>query len=341
MQPVQMNKRKTKLEKQLLAKSQEAFVMGLEIFNKPTLKYRVEGFTFFICNAWELLLKAELIKRFGSKSIYYKDNKDRTISLSDAIKKIFTNEKDPLRRNLDKIIELRNTSTHFITEEYGIIYAPLFQACVINYRNKMFEFASIDVAENIPDNFLTLSINIGDFSDDSIKTKYDSELARKLISRRNDLALLEKEENNPKFSISIRQEIYITKNKKTADLTVSIAKDTDSKVRILKELKDPSNTHNYAFSNVVDAVNERLLSEKIPFSYIPKSTNITRNRFNKSDLNLFIRFYGLKDDKKYAYAHKTDGHEPTYSYSPKIIDFIIEQIKNDPSGIIDKIKENM
>ena len=334
-----MTKKATpKLADQLVAKSQEAFIMGLEVFNKPTLKYRVEGFVFFICNSWELLLKAAMIEKYGKESIYYKDNKDRTISLSDAMKKIFTNEKDPLRKNLEKIVELRNTSTHFITEEYGIIYAPLFQACVLNFRNKMFEFFNIDVAENIPDNFLTLSINIGDFSDESINAKYDQELAKKLISRRNDLAILEKEENNPKFSISIRQDIYITKNKKNADLTVAFAKESDSKVRVVKELKDPSNTHNFAFSNVVKSVNDRILSEKIPFSYITKSTGVERNTFNKSDLILFMNFYGLKNDAAYSYAHKTEGHDPTYSYSPKIVDFIVEQIKKDPQGIIDTLK---
>ena len=31
----------------LLEKSTEAFIMGLEIYNKPTIKYRVEGFSFF------------------------------------------------------------------------------------------------------------------------------------------------------------------------------------------------------------------------------------------------------------------------------------------------------
>ena len=192
------------LVQQLRQKSREAFVMSLEVFNKPTLKYRVEGFVFFVCNAWELMLKAEIIKRDDIEAIYYKDNKERTISLSDAVKRIFTNEKDPLRKNLSKIIELRNTSTHFITEEYGLIYAPLFQACILNFRNKMNEFHEIDVAEDIPDNFLTLSINVGDFSDESIRAKYAPELAKKLIERRNDLALLEQQEDNPKFSISIR-----------------------------------------------------------------------------------------------------------------------------------------
>ena len=47
----------------LIEKSKEAFAVAIEIYNKPTIKYRVEGFSFFICNAWELMLKAYLIKK--------------------------------------------------------------------------------------------------------------------------------------------------------------------------------------------------------------------------------------------------------------------------------------
>ena len=38
------------IQEKLLEKSKEAFVMAIEIYNKPTIKYRVEGFSFFICN---------------------------------------------------------------------------------------------------------------------------------------------------------------------------------------------------------------------------------------------------------------------------------------------------
>ena len=59
------------IKQRLTEKSIEAFIMGLEIYNKPTIKYRVEGFSFFICNAWELMLKAHMINKFGEDSIYY------------------------------------------------------------------------------------------------------------------------------------------------------------------------------------------------------------------------------------------------------------------------------
>ena len=118
--------RKNELTNNMLNKSKEAFALAIEIYNKPTIKYRVEGFSFFICNAWELMLKAYIIKIEGQTAIYYKDKPNRTISLSECLRKIFTNNKDPLRLNLEKIIELRDTSTHFITEEYEMVYIPLF-----------------------------------------------------------------------------------------------------------------------------------------------------------------------------------------------------------------------
>lgn len=121
------------LERRLKDKAIEAFLLAIEIYNKPTIKYRVEGFSFFIINAWELLLKSYIIRRDGNKAIYYKDNHGRTLSLENCIKKVFTNEKDPLRINLERIIELRNTSTHFITPEYESLYLPLFQANVDNF----------------------------------------------------------------------------------------------------------------------------------------------------------------------------------------------------------------
>ena len=40
-----------KLEDRLLNKAKEAFVMAIELYNKPTIRYRVEGFSMFICNA--------------------------------------------------------------------------------------------------------------------------------------------------------------------------------------------------------------------------------------------------------------------------------------------------
>ena len=88
----------TKLIDTLVKKSIEAFLLGLEIYNKPTIKYRIEGFSFFMINAWELMLKAELIKR--GQDIYFKDDSERTISVSSTIAKIYSDKNTKIRLNL-------------------------------------------------------------------------------------------------------------------------------------------------------------------------------------------------------------------------------------------------
>ena len=129
----------------LTEKSIEAFILGLEIYNKPTIKYRIEGFSFFIVNAWELMLKATLLQR--GESIYFPDKPDRTLSVENVIRKIYTDKNTRIRLNLEKIIDLRNISTHYITEDYEIKYAPLFQACVLNFVNEIQRFHNIDITK--------------------------------------------------------------------------------------------------------------------------------------------------------------------------------------------------
>lgn len=103
----------------LLEKSKEAFALAVELYNRPTLKYHAESCSIFLCNAWELMLKSYIIHKCGIDEIYYDDG-DKTIALADCLKKVFTNDKDPLRINMAELIRFRNTNTHFITDEYEI-----------------------------------------------------------------------------------------------------------------------------------------------------------------------------------------------------------------------------
>ncbi|WP_423201999.1 DUF3644 domain-containing protein [Lactococcus petauri] len=325
------------LSNKLVEKSIEAFIMGLEIYNKPTIQYRVEGFAFFICNSWELMLKAKMINDFGENSIYYPDKPDRTIDLSRAVKKIFTNNKDPLRLNIEKIISLRNMSTHFITDDYERIYAPLFQACVTNFSNKLLEFHSRDITDEIPQNFLTLSLSLSELTDVDIRAKYTPEIAEKFIIQRNELMVSEQQVRNPKFAISIEQNLYITKNKDEAQFLVAVDRNADAKGTIIKEMRDPSNTHNYGFKTLLDAVNNKIELQKIDFQYKNSSGEI-RKIVTTNDLTLFIKFYDMKQDPRYSYLHVI-GKSNSYSYSNAALDFIVGAIKKEPHDIIEKLKK--
>lgn len=321
------------LEEKLINKSTEAFILGLEIYNKPTIKYRIEGFSFLVCNAWELMLKSHLCKTRGQKSIYFKDSFDRTISLEKCIELVFTNNKDPLRINLEKILSLRNISTHFITEDYESVYAPLFQACVLNFTNKLMDFHSIDITIHIPQNFLTLSAKISALTDEQIRIKYTPELAEKLIIDRNEVELLSKEHND-RFSINIKQNFYITKNEKDSDFKISVSRDAEAKGKIIKEIQNPGNTHKYSFNHLVKEVNKQLKRYEIPFSHSSKDNK--RDNFNRNDLLLFIDFYDMKGKKQFAFKHII-GNSSRYSYSFQAANFIVEEIKKNPDNIITHI----
>lgn len=316
------------IKQKLVDKSIEAFIMGLEIYNKPTIKYRIEGFSFFICNAWELMLKAELLNR--NEDIYYSDKSGRTLSLEPTIKKIYSDKNTRVRLNLEKIIELRNISTHFITEDYEAKYAPLFQACVLNFVNEIKRFHNIDISNYISQNFLTITANYEPLSNEQIRLKYPPEIAERFIQQSNQIDVLTQEYDSDKFAIPIKQNLYITKKKDEADFVIAMASESPNKVAIVKELKDPANTHKYTFNNVIAVVNNRLSKSNIKLGY--------KNGFNSYVLNLFIEFYDIKSDNKYSYKHSL-GNSTSYTYSERLIDFIINEIKKNPDGFVESLKK--
>lgn len=317
-----------KLKNKFIEKSIEAFILGLEIYNKPTIKYRIEGFSFFICNAWELMLKAELLNR--QIPIYYKDNESRTLSLENVVKKIYSDSNTRIRLNLEKIIELRNISTHYITEDYELKYAPLFQACVINFTNELLRFHNQDITQHIAQNFLTISASYEPLSNEEIRIKYPAEIAGKFIQQANEIDILSNEYNSDKFSIGIKQNLFITKKKKEANFTVAICKESENKVAIIKDPKDPSQTHKYSYANVITVVEERLKKQNIKLNY--------KKSFNQYVLNLIIDFYKIKDEQKYAYCHKI-GNSTHYTYSEQFIEFILIEIKKDPYNFVESLKK--
>ena len=321
------------LVERLLDKSKEAFAMAIELYNKPTIHYRVEGFAMFICNAWELMLKAHMLKEKGSKSIYYKDNADRTLSLENCIQKVFTNNKDPLRLNLEKIVELRNTSTHFITEDYEMVYVPLFQACILNFNEKMMAFHQIDMTKIIPQNFLSLSVSMKALSESEIVAKYPEEIAKKILDMKNNVDALSIENNNAKFAIRIDHYHYITKNKDKATSFVKIDNTADANVKIIKELKDSNNTHNLTAKACITKIKERLTKDHVELYY---NGNIVK--FSSFHFINYCKYFNIKENERFCYIHKQFS-QPQYSYSLQTIEFIIDELEKNPKHILDNIKK--
>lgn len=322
----------------LKEKSQEAFLLAVELYNRPTIRYRVEGCAFFLCNAWELLLKAFITERDGERAIYYSDKPGRTLSLEDCVRRVFTNDKDPLRLNLSKVIDLRNTSTHFIVEEYEGIYAPILQACVENYDEKARELLGIEISDLIPENYLVLSVRRNDASIEECRARYSPEVINRMIDARSGVLSSADVDGNRRYACTYTTELRLTK-KKGADLTVRVSSDSDTPVSIVKQLIRPQDKYPFRTKAVIEQVNRRM--ERDGVTILLNGEVKGNGNFTSSDFQLFVSAYGMKDDARYSTNTAMAGEQPWYAYSQQCIDDIYAQIKRDPEGVIGNLKARL
>ena len=123
-----------------LKKAVAALVSAVEIYNKPSFKYREESFSILAINGWELLLKAKILKDSDgdlksllvyetrktkkgspSKKKFLKKNRSgnaHSISLNaciDALDSSPTKLPKEVKTNLTALVEIRDNSIHYVT----------------------------------------------------------------------------------------------------------------------------------------------------------------------------------------------------------------------------------
>ena len=289
----------------LVNKSNEAYLMSIEIINKPTINYRTEGFCFFICNAWELILKAYLIKKENKiEIIYYKGDISRTIGLIECINKIFTSTTDLTKLNLDFIRKLRNLATHNVISEYDYKYAPIFQKCLQNYikfRNNNFE-DTIFSSTSTP--FVSLVTN----PESNVSSHLSLNPKAKTIMENLDASIKSNVEN-------ISQVVTLLNVKKIsdADFTYSIDNESENieKVKIIEKAKNVEITHPYSTSEIVEIIKDNI-----------EQTFLKQYTFNSHYFHQFVKDELIKDNQLYCYIHKV-GNTRTYTYSIKLLEFFV------------------
>lgn len=233
----------------LLKKSEEAYLMSLEIINKPTINYRTEGFCFFICNAWELLLKAYLIRKSNNiSSINFKDDSSRTIGLDECVDKVFTSTTDKTKSNISFIRNIRNKATHLILPEFDFLLAPAFQRCLTNY-NKFFkkQFSDFNLNEKVTP-FISL-VNPGDNQDVS-----------SLLLNPANLVLYDKLKNELDSDDTLVQTLRLvsTKKESDADIKYAVVKDGGENAKFINVPKDIEITHPYTTQEIIKKISETI-----------------------------------------------------------------------------------
>lgn len=306
-----------RITRDLLHRSQQAFTLALEIFNKPTIQYRIEGFCFFFINAWELLAKARLIDTSGKESsIYYSKKKgqpQRSLSIRDAILRVIPNEKDPVRRNIEKVAEIRDKAMHLLVPEMEAIYGGLFQAGVLNYVDYLRTWFKRTIGDRATPPLLSLVWDLKDLEPQIIRKRYGESVLKFLQEQRADLQDEENKMEDRKFSISIEYKLVLTKKPKEADISLGAGPGGAITGQIIEVPKDVSVTHPYTQKPAVLQI-QKSLGAEVSFTTFDFQAILHKENIKKAD-------------SSFHYLLRQTG---THCYSNKLVTHIVDRIKADP-----------
>ena len=309
------------LKRQLVEKSVDAYVLALETINRLSIKYRVESFTHLICNAWELLLKARVLDvQTGRDAIYYKTKRGdlkRTISLRDALIKVVPSEKEPLRRNLEVVADLRDEAMHFVISEVPNDVLLLFQACVINYHKKLNEWFGISLSDRVTVGMMTIVYDLSpgsfDLSSQAVKrrlgkdvTAYLAQMQKRIQAEFNTL------ERSPEFSIGVEYKLVLTKKPGEADIVLSTGEKGKS-TTVVQVAKDPSVSHPHRQKELLVTLTTALDGVATA---------------NQHDIQCVNKVHDVKKRADWFYQGKVVGSPSQYSQA--FVDWIVERVKQDP-----------
>ena len=320
------------LKSRLVDKSFEAYVLALETINRITVQYRVEAFCYLFCNSWELLLKAKILNDEGDpERIYYRNNKDRnprrSLSLRSCLNRVMPNQKDPVRRNIERIEELRDEAVHLVVSRIPRDIMGLFQAGVINYHNSLNRWFEVSLTDRVPAGMMSIVYDMrpeqSDLSDARLRREMGRESA-KFLGRYCSLVRQEFDQlqRPAEFSIGIDYHLALTKKMDEADIVLSSGRTGRSPAQIVEVPKDPSRSHPFRQKEVLKEL----------------ATNIPESGANSHDIQCVIRVHRVKTRFEYFYQGKVPGSPG--QYSQLFVDWLIQKYRRDDQFFANTRTEN-
>ena len=308
------------LKGQLVDKSVDAYVLALETINRLSIKYRIESFTHLICNAWELLLKARVLDVQASREAIYRKTKrgepKQTISLREALIKVIPSEKEPLRRNLEVVADLRDEAMHFVISEVPNDLLLLFQACVINYHKKLNEWFGISLSDRVTVGMMTIVYDLSpgsfDLGSPSVKRRLGKDVAAYLSQMQKKIQTeFSTLERSPEFSIGVEYKLVLTKKTGDADIVLSTG-EKGSSATVVQVAKDPSFSHPYRQKELLAALSTALAGAAVA---------------NSHDIQCVNKVHRVKKRADWFYQGKVLGSPSQYSQA--FVDWMVERVKQD------------
>jgi len=310
------------LRGQLIEKSIEAYILSLETINRLSIKYRIETFTYLICNAWELLLKAKVLSDANNQrtSIFYKTKEGkerRSISLRKGLDLVFPDDKQPIRRNVELVETLRDRATHLVISQVPKEILSLFQSCVLNYHTCLNNWFDIALSDRVPAGMMAIVYDSSperfDLSNKVLRRQMGAETANYLMQFQAKIKDESQSLGDPvEFYIDIRYKFALVKKLKDGDIELSNGLG-GTPTQVIEVPKDSGRTHPYRQKEVVEQVNAAL----------------TKTQIKSYDIQCVVKVYKIEKVPDYYYQSSVKGSLKQYSQA--FIEWLVEEFNEDNS----------
>jgi len=297
----------------LRERSLQAFYNAISIYNNPIREYRVESFCILLSNSWEILLKARIIEAQGESKIYRTDSK--TISFRRAIELVYPKPKDPVRKNLELLNDLRDHAVHLLLPDIQQTLSRIFQASVFNYLQALhsFNYPNQYMQEN--PGLITLVSDLNDIENRIIKLKYGDNTANRINNFLSSVTKGEKSIGDSRFIIPVEYKVVLTKNIEEGDFR--IATDSEGQPAMLINVpKDLNRTHPFRSTEIIEKVNAHY--QKIVINSYTFQAIVFKEKVRTSPQNEY--YYFIENPK-------------THKFSQNLVELIIRRIDENKNYI--------
>ena len=296
----------------LLDKSIGAMISAIEVYNKPSFRYREETFSVLAINAWELLLKAKWLKEHGNnvKSLYvmeYKSKKDGqpsrvatprltasgnpfTVPIRYLVIKLEEHKflTPAARANLDILIDIRDSSVHFYNKNLQFAKTMQEVGCA---AVKNFVFACEEWFDETLADFNFFLMPIAFLTPEGAKAV---PLNQSEANVAEYIAYLDTNIENDDYSVAVTMSVKFERSSDVVDgMKVRISNDSDA---------------------VPVQFSDELMKARFPLVY---ETLTAECRKRYSDFKATQKYHDIRDtlksDPKYCHTRLLDPNKPSTS----------------------------
>ena len=235
----------------LLHNSKSSQLACIEIHNKPIFPFRYEVCAILNINAWELLLKAFILKYKPEVRVINGDGTTKPFDeciafVASELGKQFT----VARQNIEKIYEYRCNIIHFYQEDIDILILSLLGKNIILYHEFLLKYFEIDIATET--NLILLPIGFNkptspiDFLSNQSSIKNSSDAVRNFIkSIIRSTESISKDGLEDSILFSFKMSLINENRIKNADIIAAITKnDNDGELSVENVIREIVLTNN-------------------------------------------------------------------------------------------------